>query len=181
VKTILSPLPIVGEPFAFRGFVGQVRLYDNPDVLPRAFVVGSYRIARDEKESLALLAGGDFRPSREAILFENPGIVPHDSLRASVAIVASQANEMTLESRSSDPGLLVLSDTYYPGWEAEVDGRGAHVLRANHTMRAVAVPAGTHTVRFVFRPQSVRAGFFLSLAGIASLILMGAFPGRKGT
>ena len=181
VKTILSPLPIVGEPFTFRGFVGQVRLYDNPDVLPRAFVVGSYRIAKDEKESLALLAGDRFRPSREAILFEDPGIVPHDSLSASAAIVTSRANEMTIESRASDPGILVLSETYYPGWEAEVDGAPARLLRANHTMRAVPVPAGTHTVRFVFRPQSVRAGFFLTVAGIASLILMGAFPGRKGT
>ena len=179
VKTILSPLPIVGEALTFRGFVGQVRLYDNPDVLPRAFVVGSYRLAKDDRESLALLVGGEFRPSREVILFEDPGIVPHDSLRSSATIVASGANELTVESRSSEPGILVLSDTYYPGWEAEVDGSAARVLRANHTMRALAVPAGTHTVRFVFRPQSVRAGFYLTAAGIASLILMGAFPGRR--
>jgi hypothetical protein len=179
VKTILSPLPIVGEPFVFRGMVGQVRLYDNPDVLPRAFVVGAYRIAADEKQSVSLLAAADFRPAREAILFEKPGIIPHDSINASATIVSYRTNEVNVETRASEQGILILSDTYYPGWEAEVDGSAAALLRANHTMRAVVVPAGSHSVRFLFRPQSVRLGFLLTVAGIGAMALMMAVPGRK--
>jgi hypothetical protein len=179
VRTLLSPLPIVGEPFVFRGMVGQVRLYDNPGVFPRAFVVGGYRIAADDRRSLSLLASVDFRPAHEAILFENPGIVPHDSIDASATLGPPEANEVRVETRSSDAAILVLSDTYYPGWEAEVDGAPALLLRANHTMRAVVVPAGTHAVRFLFRPGSVRFGFFLTVAGIAAMCLMMAVPGRN--
>ncbi len=181
VKTILSPLPIIGEQFVPSGIVGQVRLYDNPDVLPKAFVVGSYRIAGDEAQSLSLLAGGAFRPSREAILLENPGIVPHDSLDSSARIVSYRTNDVAIESRASAPGILVLSDTWYPGWRADVDGAPASLLRANHTMRAVVVPAGTHTVRFMFRPASVTLGFLLTLSGIAAMGLMMAFPGKRTT
>jgi hypothetical protein len=179
VKTIISPLPIIGEQFTPKGMVGLVRLYDNPDVLPRAFVVGAYRIVADERHSLASLASRDFRPAREAILFENPGIVPHDSLDASATIESYRTNEVRIGTRASVAGILVLSDTYYPGWQAEVDGLTAPVLRANHTMRAVVIPAGTHSVRFLFRPQSVRVGFFITLAGVAAMALMMAFPGRR--
>jgi hypothetical protein len=178
VKTVLSPLPIIGEQFIPRGTVGQVRLYENPDVLPRAFVVGSYRVAADDAKSLSLISGGEFTPSREAILFENPGFAPHDSLAASASILAERTNEVTVRTQSPEEGILVLSDTYYPGWEAEVDGRATAVLRANHTMRAVVVPAGLHTVRFLFRPQSVLLGFLLTLAGLVGLGSMMAFPGR---
>ena len=180
VKTILSPFPVVGEPLVYRGTIGRVKLYDNPGVLPRAFVVGSYRIAPDEARSLALLSAPDFRPPNEAILFENPGIAPHDSLQGSASITSSTTNEVRVETRTSGPGILVLSDTYYTGWEAEVDGSPSRLLRANHTMRAVVVPAGTHAVRFKFRPRSVLFGFLATLAGIACMGLMAAFPGRPG-
>jgi hypothetical protein len=179
VKTVLTPLPIIGEQFIPRGTVGQVRLYENPDVLPRAFVVGSYRVAADEAKSLSLVSGVEFTPSREAILLENPGFAPHDSIAASASLLSERTNEVTVRTESSAQGLLVLSDTYYPGWQAEVDGREAAVLRANHTMRAVVVPAGSHTVRFQFRPRSVFVGFFLTLAGMVAMGMMMAFPGRR--
>ena len=179
VRTILSPLPIYGEQFVPRGNVGEVRLYDNTDVLPRAFVVGAYRVASNEKESLSLMAADEFRPAREAILFEDPRIVPHDSIRASATIVSYRVNDVSVETRSSDAGILVLSDTFYPGWQAEVDGSPSALLRANHTMRAVVVPAGTHTVRFLFRPESVRLGGLLTALGIAAMVVLMVFPGRK--
>ncbi len=179
VKTVFSPLLVAGEGFVNRGIVGQVRIYDNPGVLPRAFLVGSYRIASGEAQSLALLSDPSFQPSREAILFAGPGIVPHDSIAGAAHIVAYGTNEVAVETHASAPALLVLSDTWYPGWEADVDGSASPVLRADHTMRAVVVPEGTHTVRFHFRPGSVFIGFFLSVAGFIALGLMMAFPGRK--
>ena len=178
VKTILSPLPILGEGFSPRGIVGQVRIYDNPDVLPRAFVVGSYRIAGNDAESLSLLAGAGFQPAREAILFEDPGIVPHDSIQGSADITSYRRNEVILRVRASAPALLLLSDTYYPGWEAEVDGAPAPLLRADHTLRAVPVPAGSHAVRFRFRPGSMMIGFLLTLMGLTTMTFMMAHPGK---
>jgi len=179
VRTILSPLPIAGEPLSFRGMVGLVRIYDNPAALPRAFIVGAWRVAHSDTESLGLLASASFRPEREAILRRDPGITPHDSVRGEATVTLAEANRVTIRCASPDSALLVLSDTYYPGWEAAVDGLPAPILPANHTMRAVVVPAGAHDVTFAFRPASVRGGFVLSLAGMLCLALLALGGGRK--
>jgi uncharacterized membrane protein YfhO len=56
----------------------------------------------------------------------------------------------------------VVSDTWFPGWKAEVDGAGVRLWRANHAFRAVAVPAGDHRVAFRFRPRSMLLGAVVS-------------------
>jgi uncharacterized membrane protein YfhO len=58
-----------------------------------------------------------------------------------------------------------LTDVYYPGWTASVDGTAVPIHRANYAFRAVAVPPGRHVVEFHYRPASVRYGLLLSLAG----------------
>ena len=178
VRTILSPLPIAGEPLAFRGMVGPVRIYDNPAALPRAFIVGGWRLAHSDTESLALLASESFHPEREAILRDDPGVPPRDSVRGEATITLAKANRVTIRSVSPVSALLVLSDTFYPGWEAAVDGSPRPILLANHTMRAVVVPAGAHEVTFAFRPASVMTGFILSLAGILGLVVIALPRGR---
>ena len=70
-------------------------------------------------------------------------------------------------------GYLVLSDPFYPGWRAELDGSPAEILRANYAFRAVAVPAGSHTVTMTFRPASWIAGLAISLATLAALAAAG--------
>jgi uncharacterized membrane protein YfhO len=57
----------------------------------------------------------------------------------------------------------VLADTYYPGWIATVDGVPAAILATNHLFRGVPAPAGTHRIRFAYRPRSLRLGAALSL------------------
>ena len=63
---------------------------------------------------------------------------------------------VVLSVATDRPGLLVLHDLYYPGWEATVDGKATPVLRANLLFRGVEVPAGEHRVEFTFRPLSAR-------------------------
>ena len=72
-------------------------------------------------------------------------------------------------------GLLVLSDTYYPGWEADLDGKPVEILRANGVMRAVAVPTGTHTVRFRYEPRSLQLGAAVSLSCLAGALGVALF------
>ena len=67
--------------------------------------------------------------------------------------------------------MLVLVDTWFPGWIAEVDGRPRPILRANYLFRAVPVPVGRAVVRFDYRPRSLRIGAMLSACSL--LLLLG--------
>jgi uncharacterized membrane protein YfhO len=81
-------------------------------------------------------------------------------------------------------GLLVLADTYYPGWRVTVDGQERSILRANVMQRGVAVPPGTHRVAFEFRSKSVRRGLTLTAVGLVLLVgaaLLLAFGGHRVT
>jgi uncharacterized membrane protein YfhO len=73
---------------------------------------------------------------------------------------------------------LVLSDTYYPGWRASIDGVPVPLYRTNACIRGVALPAGTHEVRFAFEPVSFRVGAGLSLASLSVLAVV-LFRGRS--
>jgi uncharacterized membrane protein YfhO len=88
-----------------------------------------------------------------------------------VAIVTLLPDRLVADVQLSQPGYLVTTDGYDPGWKASVDGRPASLLRANVAFRAVPVPAGTHRVEQVYRPRSVSAGLAISglalLAGVA--------------
>ena len=76
--------------------------------------------------------------------------------------------------------IVVLTDAFYPGWEAALDGAPVAVLRANTAVRAVVVPAGDHVVEMRYRAHSFRRG--LVLAGIAAVLLGVAMNwGRGGT
>lgn len=90
-------------------------------------------------------------------------------------IIADRRNWVLIETDNLRDGLLVLSDNYYPGWYASVDGAPTQILRANHTMRAVNVPAGRHLVSFRFIPAAFFVSMYVSLAAaavtLAALIL----------
>jgi hypothetical protein len=87
--------------------------------------------------------------------------------RVRVALYAPERVEVLVTAAA--PALLVLRDTYYPGWRARLDGQPAPVLRAGGLFRAVVVPEGTHSVTFEYRPQSLRRGVLISLAAFTLL------------
>jgi hypothetical protein len=93
-------------------------------------------------------------------------------LRKNAAELESYLPEqVVVRTRSTRSGFLVLSDTFRPGWVAEVDGKETPVLVAHTALRAVAVPAGDHVARFVYRPASLRWGMRTSAGALAALAL----------
>ncbi len=89
---------------------------------------------------------------------------------------------MTIESETPGPALVRLADLWAPDWHATVDGRPAEVLRTDYLLRAVAVPAGRHTIVFKYQPVAVRNGLMVSLASVALvlvLIVIGVVTGRS--
>jgi uncharacterized membrane protein YfhO len=89
---------------------------------------------------------------------------------ASAVITSYGTNTVAMTTSSSVDGFAVLSDTYYPGWVAMVDGKPAEVKRADYAIRAVAVRKGTHTVIVTYKPVSFIIGSVLTLIGIFLMI-----------
>jgi Bacterial membrane protein YfhO len=87
-------------------------------------------------------------------------------------IVDYEAERVVVETDSRGRALLVLTDSWFPGWKAKVDGDDADVHRVDYVIRGVSVPAGSHRVEFTYAPASWRAGWIVS--GVALLVVLGA-------
>ncbi|MCX7680454.1 MAG: YfhO family protein [Anaerolineae bacterium] len=161
---------------------GDVKVYENLEVLPRAFLVHRARISGESDEStLQQLSAEAFDPAREVLLTDGEALdLPPPQEMESVTVRRYTPEQIALEVRAARPGYLVLSDAWYPGWEARIDGQRVPIRRANLLFRAIAVDAGVHTVEFTFRPRSVLIGLVISLAGSAALLAAALAAYRKG-
>lgn len=90
---------------------------------------------------------------------------------AQVTLTSYKPNELIYQVTSAQGGTVVFSEIYYPGWQAFVDDQEAPHGRANYILRAMHVPAGTHTVRFVFDPQSLHVTETVAFSALALLLL----------
>jgi hypothetical protein len=89
-----------------------------------------------------------------------------------VTVLAYQPNRVELRARLDRPGLVILADTYYPGWRLTIDGRPAPIFRANRMMRGAAVPEGEHSLVYTYAPLSFRIGAMVSTAGLLVLLAL---------
>jgi len=158
----------------------QGRVLERPNPLPRAWIVHDARRVEPE-EALSLLAGGTIDPRRTVLLevdappdpLSDPSLDRADA--PDIATVARSDHDVVeIDVAAARAGMLVLSDAYYPAWNAYVDGRRVPVYVANHAFRAVAVPAGSHRVTFRFESVSLRLGVAISLMTAAALVLLNA-------
>jgi hypothetical protein len=88
-------------------------------------------------------------------------------------IVSESNNRVGLHVRTKENAFLVLSDTYFPGWKAYLDGNPVKIFRANYNFRAVSVPPGKHEVKFVYHPVSIKLGLVVTLLGVIGILVMG--------
>ncbi len=175
---------------------GEVEVYENLKAMPRAWfanravIASSIEVLRTIRTG-HLMDGAPFDPVRtvllETALFGNrtiktklatPGATGSTGASENKVKINSYAPQrIELQTANVEPGFLILSEIYYRGWEAWVDGQRASVDRVNFTLRGVELPPGEHHVEFVFRAHSFRTGAAWSLAGLI-LLLLGAFIGR---
>jgi Bacterial membrane protein YfhO len=150
-----------------------VEVYELADPLPRAFVVGATIAAASDEEAVARLTSSSFDPERQAVVTDASLSLPPDAGPSrGVKVVRHRNTEVTLHARLEKPGLLVLSEGYYPGWRVTVDATPARLLRVNVMMRGVVVPAGDHTIVFRFRSPAIRAGLLISVAAAIALVVL---------
>jgi hypothetical protein len=88
-----------------------------------------------------------------------------------VKVAYPDPQHVELEAKLDAPGIVILGDVHYPGWELTIDGRPATIYRLNLAMRGAAVDAGLHRLVYAYRPRSFRFGLMISIAGLAALVL----------
>ena len=90
----------------------------------------------------------------------------------SAKVVEMSSDRVEIDVDSKCGGLLVLTDSYYPGWKATVDGKDATVHPADVAFRGVSVPTGTSRVVFSYEPSSFRTGLLLFAAGVVAMLVL---------
>jgi len=157
----------------------DVVLYRAP--VPRARIVHRATLAADEEQSFASTVDPARDLVRTTVLetSEAPALdEPARDAEERVSLALDHPERVVIDATLAAPGLLVLTDTWYPGWVADVDGVEVPILRADYGFRAVALPAGTHRVQFRYAPRSLRIGLGITLA--AALILAALLvPARR--
>lgn len=149
----------------------------------RAFLVRKKVIATQENIP-KILSSANFNPQNEVILEKEDGKVikvsnnPVKEPAITTTKNADQQLELSVKQNNED-GYLVVSDLFYPGWKAYIDGKETEILAANIVQRAIFLPQGDHVVNFIYKPTSFFLGSFLSIATASSFILFTALHIRK--
>ncbi|NIA12686.1 MAG: YfhO family protein [Nitrospiraceae bacterium] len=181
---------------------GGARVLLNEEALPRAYWVPAWRMVEGVAAAADVLSGAAFDPAREcAIDRDSPGYsdlvsvvgaprteedAPGDAAAASseelvaCELADDSPERVTVRLTSYKPGVVVLADTFSPGWEATLDGAPAPILQANGIFRGIATPAGEHKIVFRYRPRSFMAGAAVSLGSLALLTLTGLIQIFRG-
>lgn len=165
--------------------IGESNLFLNKSAFPRVFTTYSYRVFSTKDEMFTVMAkdmtGEEMRRSvflyNRVIGFNNPGILPPVEPEASIR--EYKLKKVTIDVNMAADGFLVLSDPWFPGWKAFIDGRKTRLYQAYNVLRSVRVPQGRHEVVFSYEPLSFKVGLTISLVTIIVLLVYFSFPKLK--
>lgn len=154
---------------------GQQQVYTNADAFGAAWLVKNVQIAKDDVTELQSLGTANLKETafvQEA--FAKNLVQPQWDSTASIKLTKYDADEIEYSFEAATPQFAVFSEIYYPlGWNAYLDGNKVDYVKTNYALRGMSVPAGKHTIKFVFEPATYKKGVTLSLIGsIAVLILV---------
>jgi uncharacterized membrane protein YfhO len=187
VKYVISPKEFQANGYKIVRKSEKANIYENENVLPRAFLAEKAVVIKDEKKILEKIKSKDFKPEKEVILEEvldSPPTADHSnnilqasevSREQSVNILKYEPGYVEIEVQTDVPRFLVLSDTYYPGWKAHVDGKKNKIYRVDYILRAVSLGQGRHIVKFTYDPFSFRIGAIITLITISALTYISFF------
>jgi len=172
----IKPLEIK-YPIAFN--FNDIYINENSDAFPRAFLVHKVVQVEPNQSQNFLLENSNF-DLRNQVIFDEP--LPNEWVDKfpnvvsdvdSVDVISFEENKIKIKSNSKYDGILVLTDIFYPGWNATIDGNPTKIFKANGLVRSIIVPAGEHLIEFEYLPISFTMGLIFSLS--TSIILVSAY------
>jgi len=185
VRYVVAAFPISAEGLRLRGWFGEDYIYENERTMPRAWVVHQVKEVEEEKAALEAVLSID--PKEEAVVevckSANQQIGKWADGKESgeqVQVREYTPNRVVVEAKLESAGLLVLSEIWYPGWRAYVDGRDVPVCRVDYLLRGVFLEAGRHKIVFAFRPVSVLLGGAVSGITLLGLVVLAVVWRRSG-
>jgi hypothetical protein len=178
VKYLITSYKINNENYAgiksieVNGKTGH--LYEYKGYPGRFLLFGGVHFVHDDQTAVNKLIDRDIDLRKELIITDDDkqSQWQNRTVKGNVRLVSYKANKVMLESTSDKDAFLYVSDTYYPGWRAYVDGKETKIYRANLAFRAVEVPKGKHTVVFKYVPMSFYIGLCLTIFGILLCIYL---------
>lgn len=184
VEYVISPNPLedqflTGErPLSVLETVDSVWIYHRARVLPLARMTYDIMVINSPQDTVNMVHEPEFDPTTTVILNQTPpcNVQPGTG---TATIAEHRPEYWRIETDSDAPGILVLSETAYPGWHVTVDGQPASSLTAYSVIRAVCVPEGRHTVEWVFDPVSRKIGIGVSLAALIVTTFAGIMIWRR--
>lgn len=157
---------------------GLPRIYLSTSALPRAFVVTAARITTDA-EAARLLSQSGWDPTAVVLVSSGAPVENAPRCESTVLRTVLSPREQHYDTVACADGQLFISDSFFPGWEATVDGAPAPIVRANLLFRAVRVTAGAHHVVMRYAPWTSRVGAIVSLLSVALALLAVGWPSRR--
>ncbi len=178
VKYIMADSPLQDSDLVLIGAVNSKFYYVRKLTFPRAWFISDIHnvVVQPDDEAVDKLIVNGFQDLQETLFVDQPITCPTSG--GTTTITDYRPNDV--EIKTSGSGLLTLSDQYYPGWQATIDGQPTTIYRSDTIFRTVCVPPGDHVVHFAYRPTSIVIGMAISAVGwlIAGIIVIVALLRR---
>lgn len=158
---------------------GSVAILLNRQALPRAKMFYNWEVYKNEQEILEAMVDPKFDFSNKLILLQQPNVPVVSNSKSEVEYLEYKNQYSKIRVETDKAGMLFISESYYPGWNAYLDGRKVQLYQADYAFRAVKVPSGRHTVEFRYMPDSFRYGRVLSSISLLVLVALTVFSYTK--
>jgi hypothetical protein len=163
-----------------------ISVFENQSVMPRAWLVPeAISLSTDDAlrtvKTSALPDGRPYNPNQVALVERKESSFKAENFdpKASASVIDLSNNMMKVKTNATSQAFLLTSDVYYPGWIAFVDGAPVKIAKADYALRGAIVPAGSHTVTFLYRPKSFYHGAAISILSLLMLPLIWLTPKLK--
>ncbi|MGI8745822.1 MAG: hypothetical protein ACR2NN_25250 [Bryobacteraceae bacterium] len=158
-----------------------IKVFENPSVFPRAWAVHEIIPVKKLSDGMDILRDHLDDLRHKAFSLKNIPAIPACSAPDDVSIPSYKSEVVTIRANMGCDGMVVISDAFFPGWGARVDGKPAEIYEVDGPLRGVLVPQGSHQLTMRYRPASVYLGAALTLLGIAGTAVLTTLARYRAT
>lgn len=161
-----------------------IKVYEDPEAMDRVAWIPHALVLRDSAAVTNALNAASFNPRTTVLVTSDyveliPPELRADNLQTpdnlpsagSARVLTYQPNKIMVATSATRRGIILLSEIYYPGWRAKLDGMPVPIIRADQVLRAVVIPEGEHKIEFIYRPTFFFPSLWLSMAVFVSFLI----------